>query len=371
MVHVDDIFAPQIPTLLPRNLEHIRLTHLTAQSNFLGTALTSLASQEELVYLVLNRDALAEDHRYSVSLTDMGERKAFSVEDSVPCVREPASNRLVPLFTNSEGQDVWALILEKAYAKMFGLYSATLEGRPYELVHSFMDGEYKVYPLRKDKLESIWKFLRGFFDQARKEADLDQVREYMNINIQDRRKVILVSTQPLHAHTPDFRCYIVDAVRELKGPSGGKEKFVKLRLVEEDTFLAQHAREKWAEAHEIGLSMAQQGPGHFWIRYERLARVFSSVSINTFRLINLHEEFVKNVLKLSLDGSHSCVLVSFEIAREEDRLVIGAHQKNRAFFRDIAPDYRYSNLRMVILRLEEAEGVDFEDFPEESKAVFL
>jgi len=80
-----------------------------------------------------------------------------------------------------------------------------------------------------------------------------------------------------------------------------------------------------------------------------MARLFSTVSINTFKLLNLHDDYNKNILKMSLDGDHSCVLVKFTISQEEDKITIGIHQKNRIFFKDISKDYKYSNLRMVIL----------------------
>ena len=74
---------------------------------------------------------------------------------------------------------------------------------------------------------------------------------------------------------------------------------------------------------------------------------------------------------MSLDGDHSCVLVKFTITQENDRTTIGIHQKNRIFFKDILQDYKYSNLRMVVLKLEDVEEVDLNSLPGNCKQIFL
>ena len=98
-----------------------------------------------------------------------------------------------------------------------------------------------------------------------------------------------------------------------------------------------------------------------------MSKIFSTVSINTFRLLNLHDDYNKNVLKMSLDGDHSCVLVKFTISKESDKTTIGIHQKNRIFFKNIAEDYKYSNLRMVVLKLEDVDEVDLNSLPSNCK----
>ena len=210
--------------------------------------------QEELVYLLLNCDSLSNNHTYKVTLTEMGERKDYTINDTILCVKS-SSNKLKPLFTHSSGNDVWALILEKAYAKMFGLYSSILEGKPYELIYSFMDGEYKVYSLKSEKLDSIWKFMVGFFSTKEKVNEVEEVREYMNIDLNERRKVILVSTQKLMDNGPKFSNYIIDKVKEIEISTTHKVKYVRLKLIDEDHFLKNTALDNWTDNHEIQLGM--------------------------------------------------------------------------------------------------------------------
>lgn len=52
-ISMEDLYFPQIPTLLPKNLENINLTHLNSTNNYLCTSLASLAIQEELIYLLI------------------------------------------------------------------------------------------------------------------------------------------------------------------------------------------------------------------------------------------------------------------------------------------------------------------------------
>ena len=68
---------------------------------------------------------------------------------------------------------------------------------------------------------------------------------------------------------------------------------------------------------------------------------------------------------MSLDGNHSCILVSFEMEKEEDKIVIGVHQKHRNFFSQIKDNYKYSNLRMILLKMEEKVDLDSIKFEED------
>ena len=138
---------------------------------------------------------------------------------------------------------------------MFGLYSSILAGKPYELIYSFMDGEYKVYTLKSEKLDSIWKFMVGFFSTREKVDEVEEVREYMNIDLNERRKVILVSTQKVFDNGPKFCNYIIDKVKEIEISATYKIKYVRLKLIDEDDFLKNIATEKWTDNHEIQLGM--------------------------------------------------------------------------------------------------------------------
>ena len=405
-IPVEDLFSPQIPTLLPKDLKNMSLTHLNSTNNYLGTALASMAIQEELIYLLLDCDSLKEDHKYKVIQTEMGERKFYQIDDTILCLTDE-KGRKQPLFICSKGMDIWAMILEKFYAQKFGLYTSILCGKPYHLIYNFLDGEYKVYELNQDKIESIWNFLMNHFNGKGGDSK-DEIKEFMNVNTNERKKIIILNNEHSSDESPNFRCYIIEDVKhakvvpvalnqpderankrkksgmtkyqkmqEMKRKKQKKKsekpiemKYIKLKLIDRDEFLRPILKEEWTRTHEANICPSQYTKSFFWVNYKLLSRYFSSISINNFKLMNLDNRYMKSMMKMSLEGDHSCVLINFEIESEEDKVIIGIHQKNYKFFANIKPEYKYSNLRMILLKLEKPEETNLNHFNDLTKTIF-
>jgi calpain-15 len=64
---------------------------------------------------------------YRVRLCKNGEWQQVTVDDYFPCTESG-----VPVFTVTEGNDLWIMILEKAFAKLAGSYLALRGGFAHE-----------------------------------------------------------------------------------------------------------------------------------------------------------------------------------------------------------------------------------------------
>ena len=62
---------------------------------------------------------------YEVSLYSVGRPITVIVDDWFPCDQNGS-----PVFTKANGAEMWVLILEKAFAKLFGSYAKTEYGYP-------------------------------------------------------------------------------------------------------------------------------------------------------------------------------------------------------------------------------------------------
>jgi calpain-15 len=51
----------------------------------------------------------------------------LTIDDYMPCSLEGP-----PLFTRSHGNELWVLLLEKAYAKLHGSFASIAKGHPNE-----------------------------------------------------------------------------------------------------------------------------------------------------------------------------------------------------------------------------------------------
>jgi hypothetical protein len=126
------------------------------------TALGSLVTFEELVYLLLDCDSPkvnldGSPNKYRIFMTEFGQRKVFEIDDTIFATIRPSksTNKPSPLFLSTNGNDIWLSLLEKFYANYFGLYTSILTGLPYEVLYSFLDGEYRVYKLSREKKDAI------------------------------------------------------------------------------------------------------------------------------------------------------------------------------------------------------------------------
>jgi calpain-15 len=68
-----------------------------------------------------------EEGIYRVKICKNGEWKEVVVDDYFPCFPNGG-----PIFSRGHGNELWVLILEKAYAKLHGCYKNIVGGSPYE-----------------------------------------------------------------------------------------------------------------------------------------------------------------------------------------------------------------------------------------------
>lgn len=361
VIPISQIVSPNIPSLLPKDLASMRLQSMNTLNNYLTTALCSIASQEELVYSILGTDAISEEGFYRLTVEDMGERCEIKVGPHMLAVRN--GNTYLPYVTNTNGNDVWAYILEQAYALKFGLLSSILEGEAHEVIYAFLDGEYKVYDVGPDKYEAILKFLKVQFrtdEKDKKDPNSNQeANEYMELNFNENKKIITVTKQGSKG-VRDRHTFIITDFKTVKTPAD-KVRYVRLAIIDDsDRELARICTRPWSSDEMNTLDKTQLSNGQFWFPYDDLLKNFNTMVINSYRLLNLKPDYNKSVLKLGLDGDHSCALITFDVTVPEDKFIIGVHQKHKNYFKTLYPDYKYANLRLVLIRLEEKTDLNWD-----------
>ena len=355
IARMDQITEPDIPLLLPRDITSLRLQAKNVSSNYLSTALCAIASQEDLLYTILGSDSISEDGRYSLKLTEMGQPVETTINEDIIAIRE--GSRPLPFFIQSSGNDIWAYILEKAYAHRFGLYSVITEGQPYEVIHAFLDGDYKLFDLKQETPEAIWSQLKSSFrTESANKVEGEQLNEYIDLNMNENKKIVVLIRNFLRNGVQEKVCFRVVDYKTVKAKE--KLKYVKLQVIDENIQeVVKVATRAWGEEEMATLDQTQQGANRLWILLDDLMKHFSTMSINSYRFINKKPEFNKSILKMSLDGEHSCVLVYFEAPNPDDKFVIGVHQKSQNYFKHLKKDYQYGNLRIVLIRLEEKDAI--------------
>lgn len=80
------------------------------------------------------------DGVYAVWLNINGEWKLVVVDDQIPC-----QSSGVPAFSRAHGEELWVILLEKAYAKAYGCYQRIEGGNPAEALRDLTGAPYENF----------------------------------------------------------------------------------------------------------------------------------------------------------------------------------------------------------------------------------
>lgn len=115
-----------------------------AESSWLPATLAALAERPELIQRLFASKQPSAVQRYSLYVCDTsGQRSLVTVDDYVPYM--PLAG---PLFTRNHGNDLWAALVTKAFAKCIGSYASLLVRLPHELMHFITGCPVEALPLR-------------------------------------------------------------------------------------------------------------------------------------------------------------------------------------------------------------------------------
>jgi calpain-15 len=87
-----------------------------------------------IILFLSTQDAfVGEDDRYSyegvyqVRLFKQGQEEIIQLDDYIPCFPHAG-----PIYSRAVGNELWVLLLEKAFAKYNGSYASIFAGKPFE-----------------------------------------------------------------------------------------------------------------------------------------------------------------------------------------------------------------------------------------------
>jgi len=86
-----------------------------------------LAEMPELVERLFITKQYNDEGLYRLRLCKDGEWKEVTVDDYFPCFPKAG-----PMFSRAHNNELWVLLLEKAYAKLHGNYKSLVGGSPHE-----------------------------------------------------------------------------------------------------------------------------------------------------------------------------------------------------------------------------------------------
>ena len=115
------------------------------------SSLACLAEFGERITKLFASHIINEQGAYGVIVCKNGTRQLIIVDDYLPCKNGK------PCFSRSNGEELWVLILEKAWAKVHGSYERIESGMTYLTVRDLTGSPGNVYNI--ENTENLYEIM--------------------------------------------------------------------------------------------------------------------------------------------------------------------------------------------------------------------
>jgi len=294
---------------------------------FLST-LSSLAEWPNRIKQVFATKEANTCGAYCLRICDMGEWKKVIIDDYFPCDKYTRK----PIFTKGNENELWVLILEKVWAKIYGSYDAIEAGLTRECLHDFTGAPTKFYLTdRKEEYDLIWrKLLKGESKQYAMTCGAGDFFTQSNVNMVNSKGIVSSHAYSLLA------AYEFDHL-------GQKVKLVKLRNPWGKTEWKgawSDSSSNWTPELKKKLKVENKDDGVFFMPYQEFLKFFSDI-----QFCYIHDDYKYTSLRVNSDPRHA---VYFKLkVPKEGKYYITVNQENK---RKNAqnPHFRYSTVSLVI-----------------------
>jgi len=316
-------------------------------------SVSAVAEHPDRIKRLFKNTKIEEDGKYTVSLFIEGLWKDVTVDDYIPCRR--VNGKLVPRFNNTKTNEAWGLIIEKAYAKIYGGYLNIDGGRAEEALTELTGAPMKSFDITDKKTTNadiIWKSVK--YAEAQDYIMVAETGGFEDDKANNSE--IINNTTGLgirHAYTL-LSAFEVSQEGKLLPPNAasvaGGQRFVKLRNPwgNEKEWIG-----NWADADKrlspqflqsIGYNV-QKDDGVFLMDFNDFLKYFDYISCNVFTI-----GYANSSLRVSPPIGQPSVC-TFDIAQSGLHHV-SVHQRSTRARGGEDPRYDFFNLTILSLDKE-------------------
>ena len=305
------------------------------------SALSVLSEKKGFIKRLFHSKEVTPTGCYSVWLCDSGEWKNVIIDDYVPCINNGFETK--PCFSKSKGTDIWVLLLEKAFAKLYGNYWNIDGGYQSEALYALTGAPTKYFSQKENgihPLEQIWLFVTG------------SLQNRFIVTAATRSESQIINNQSMgivsnHAYA------LLDA-REVTLANGKKEKLIKMR----NPWGRHEWKGDWGDnspnwTPDLKRQLnhdAKESDGIFWISLLDFDTHFDSICT-----CEVHDDYYFSFIRLG-ENKKQNVFVSQMTTNEDGFVYLTVQQKMKKHFRNNA-NYDYSFVRCILARLDQSGQV--------------
>ncbi|KRX05713.1 hypothetical protein PPERSA_09853 [Pseudocohnilembus persalinus] len=294
------------------------------------SALSVLAERENLIEKLFVSKEVNQEGVYGIVMCIDGEFQEILVDDWIPTTKDGkiCFSRSNQKDLDKFGFELWVLLLEKAYAKVYKGYNQIVSGLTGNAIRD-LTGAPAVYLECKNGPDEMWDFLK-FHELKGHMLTAGTTKLENQTEEQDTGKGIVSG----HA-------YAILQVREVE--RSGVERIIQLRNPwgkKEWNGDWSDKSSKWTEELKRQLYFTDEDDGIFWIKVEDFVKQFHYVTANYVK-----ESYQYDSIKIPTKKNHS-ILLKFNIKEDNTHAFLEITQKDSRHF-ESKDKYNYSYARIL------------------------
>lgn len=321
---------------------------------WLLSSIASLAEHPKLVERIILTKQANKHGYYRIKLCKMSKWKILTLDDYVPCF--PLGETI---FSRNQDKEIWVLLLEKAFAKLYGSYGRLIGG---DCKHGLIDltgCPTFSYDLTQDKIKE--KIASGEMWNRTSEWDKSQYLITAATKELSAQKTSQVGLVKEHAYSV---LRVVEVDNEIFGLTSNNPEDKVTRLLNmrnpwgvfEWTGDWSDSSSKWTPQliNCLGVNL-NANDGDFWISWEDFLQNFDTLTvckISGWHELRIKGKFVKSFDQTNEKINHFCSRWYYEIdVRQQCKIIFGIHQEDERFV-GVKETRPYLDIGLAVVRHE-------------------
>ncbi|KRX04560.1 hypothetical protein PPERSA_04375 [Pseudocohnilembus persalinus] len=305
------------------------------------SALSSIAEQPKLIKRLFTSSEYNEFGIYAIWLHVNGEWKQIIIDDYIPCYNGQ------PIFSKNTGNEIWVMLIEKAYAKAYG---------SYEIIDQ---GGNPAYALKELTGAPCFNF-----DKNKQLTGQQQEQEFWNFVSKNFRNEYVITCYTEMTGKQDQEnalgllsghSYAILRAEQVVSSAGKSERIFKIR----NPWASKEWRGDWADDSYLWtqelrklLEVEQKDDGCFWINTKDFTKYFLGIGV-----CKVNDGFKFNSINLNTDIQEQ-FMVRVKVERDS-HLLISLNQIDQKMFKN-DPDYKYAFLQVLAGKMnQQNQSLDF------------
>ena len=145
------IFGPDY-AIFEGNIEFDDVRQGSIGNCYFMASISALTEVPQIIAEIFRMHEVSENGYYEVCMKIDGVWNVVILDDYIPCSKRSKK----PLFANPKGNELWAILLEKAWAKVNGGYINTVAGNASEVIECLTNFPYEYNSIENSDREELW-----------------------------------------------------------------------------------------------------------------------------------------------------------------------------------------------------------------------